>query len=115
MKNYFQDGTTITTEAPSGGVDSGDAILLGAVATGIVVIALSDAAAEADVEARSGGVVELPKASATEIDQGAIVTIATATGLVVTNAAGTGFHRCGVAWTEGVDGETTVMVKLHAT
>jgi predicted RecA/RadA family phage recombinase len=59
MKNFVQPGRTLTVAAPTGGVNSGDPVLVGA----IFGIANYSALAGADVEIDTQGVFALPKAS----------------------------------------------------
>ncbi len=62
MKNYIQPGKTLTVPAPTGGVVSGDPVLVGAALFGV---AAHTAAEAADVEIRTSGVFDLPKATGT--------------------------------------------------
>jgi len=69
MKNYVQKGDILPLTAPSGGVESGKAYLIG----GLLVVALHDAAETKTFSAMSEGVAELPKEdSAAVFAEGAI-------------------------------------------
>ena len=59
MKNLIQRAKMLTVAAPSGGVSSGDPVLIGA----IFGIAASDAAEGAELEIATAGVFVLPKAT----------------------------------------------------
>jgi predicted RecA/RadA family phage recombinase len=59
MRNYVQPGRSITVTAPTGGVLSGDGVLIGA----LFGVAQHDAAEAADLELLTEGVVELAKAT----------------------------------------------------
>jgi predicted RecA/RadA family phage recombinase len=65
-KTYIQPGHTITVAAPTGGVLSGQGVLIGT----LFGIAQYDAVEVADVEILTGGVVEIGKTSALQIDVG---------------------------------------------
>ena len=56
MKNYVQPGEILTLTAPTGGVVSGNAYLVGAV----LGIAVADAAAGSNFESTTTGVFNLP-------------------------------------------------------
>lgn len=56
MKNYIQPGNTVTVTAPTGGVISGQAILVGA----LFGVCAHDAAEGAEVEIAVTGVFEIP-------------------------------------------------------
>lgn len=81
-QNYVQPGEAITTVAPTGGITSGAAFLIGAAGAGKVVVALHAAAAGVEIEAATGGVYRLPKVSALAINQGDTVYFDDATKLI---------------------------------
>lgn len=56
MKNFISSGSVMTFTAPTGGVVSGGAYLIG----GLLLIAVADAAEDADAEGHACGVFELP-------------------------------------------------------
>ena len=64
--NYIQPGRSITVAAPSGGVLSGDGVLIGT----LFGIAQYDAVEGAEVEILTEGVVEIGKTSALAIGVG---------------------------------------------
>jgi predicted RecA/RadA family phage recombinase len=59
-KNYIQPGETLTMVAPSGGVESGAALVI----ENLFMVALTAAAEGDEFEARTTGVFMLPKAAA---------------------------------------------------
>src|SRR5512144_124058 len=65
-KNYIQPGHTITVAAPTGGVLSGDGVLIGT----LFGIAQYDAVEGADIEILTEGVVEIGKTPSLAIDAG---------------------------------------------
>jgi predicted RecA/RadA family phage recombinase len=66
VKNFIQPGDSITVAAPSGGVTSGDLVVVNS----LIGVAAATAAAGEDVVLDTEGVFELPKASADAIDVG---------------------------------------------
>ena len=66
MRNFVQPGRALTVAAPTGGVVSGDAVLIGA----LFGVAQHDAAEGAELELLTEGVVELPKATPLAIGVG---------------------------------------------
>ncbi|MGZ8337324.1 MAG: DUF2190 family protein [Allosphingosinicella sp.] len=66
MKTFTQPGRTLTVAAPTGGVVSGEGVLIGA----LFGMATTDAAEGAGVEILTEGVVEIAKTSALAIDVG---------------------------------------------
>jgi len=56
MKNFVQDGNTVTMVSPTGGCKSGDAVLIGSV----FGVACGDAAEGDDMELQVVGVFDLP-------------------------------------------------------
>ena len=66
MQNYIAPGKSITVTAPTGGVMSGDGVLIGT----LFGIAQYDAAEGAEVEILTEGVVEIGKTSALAIAVG---------------------------------------------
>jgi predicted RecA/RadA family phage recombinase len=77
MKNFVQEGVAVTVIAPTGGVLSGDGVLIG----GLFGVAATDAIEGAEVEIVTQGVFSLPKA-AEEIAAGNVVHFDPATGAV---------------------------------
>ncbi len=66
MKTFVQPGRSITVAAPTGGVSSGDGVLIG----NLFGIAQGDSLATEDVEILTEGVVEIAKTSALAISVG---------------------------------------------
>lgn len=60
MKNFIQDGDTLTVPAPTDGVDGGELVVVGSLAG----VAIHTAAEGDDVEVKTSGVYELAKTSA---------------------------------------------------
>lgn len=108
MKNYIQPGRTLTITAPSGGVTSGHGVLTGT----LFGIATSDAAAAAEVEILTEGVVEIGKTSALQIDVGDRV-FWDATNKVV-NKTATAQVCVGVAVSAAANPSSTVRILLGA-
>jgi predicted RecA/RadA family phage recombinase len=69
MKNFLQDGDTLTLTAPSGGVVSGNGYIIG----DLFVIATVTVAQGLPFAAKTRGVFELPKLSAQAWTEGAKV------------------------------------------
>ena len=61
MKNYIQNGDYIDVAAPTGGVKSGEVVIIGK----LIGVAVTDAAVSAPVSIAMTGVFDLPKAGAT--------------------------------------------------
>jgi predicted RecA/RadA family phage recombinase len=96
----------VTVTAPTGGVKSGDGIVVGA----LFGICATDAAEAAEVEIAIVGVFELPKASG-QINEGAAVWW-NATNGEVSNVTGSGFYPIGVAVRAAGSSAATVRVRL---
>ncbi|MBF0187083.1 MAG: DUF2190 family protein [Magnetococcales bacterium] len=60
MKSWIQSGNTITATAPTGGLVSGEGVLIGS----LFGVAVKDAAENDPVEICTTGVVDLPKLTA---------------------------------------------------
>ena len=106
MKNYIQAGKVISVTAPTGGVASGDALVVG----NIFGIAAYGAAAGDPVEVATTGVFQLPKASAAVLTVGARVSWDDAAKQV--DVPGTGRFPIGVAVEDAGSGVTSVAVRL---
>jgi predicted RecA/RadA family phage recombinase len=106
MRNYVQPGNTVTLTAPTGGVASGDGVLVGT----LFGVAAYDAAAGGEVEVELVGVFELAKASGA-ISEGQ-KTYWDATNKVVTTTA-TGNTLVGAAVRAAASGATTARVRLN--
>lgn len=66
MKNFIQEGKTLTLTAPSGGVVSGAAYLIG----GLLAIAVADADEGDEFEGMTEGVFELAKKTSDTMSEG---------------------------------------------
>lgn len=92
-KNFVQPGQVLTLTAPTGGVVSGNAYLIGA----LLCIALGTAAQGEQFEAQVTGVWRLPKTAAQAWTEGAAVYWNTTTKLATTTATGNTFIGHAVA------------------
>jgi predicted RecA/RadA family phage recombinase len=108
MKTFIQPGRTLTVVAPTGGVVSGEGVLIGA----LFGIAQYDAAEGAEVEILTEGVVEIAKTSALAIDVGDRL-FWDDTNAVVDKTA-TAQLCVGVAVAAAADPSATVLMKLGA-
>jgi len=105
MKNYVQEGKTVTVTAPAA-VTSGQFVTVGAIRG----VAAFDAAQGEPVEVASEGVFTLPKVAADNIAAGDLLYW---TGTACTKTAGTGSKPLvGVATKPAAANSTTVQVKL---
>ncbi len=108
MKNFVQPGNTVTVTAPSGGVSSGDIVVVG----GLIGVAAFDAVEGAEVEISTVGVYALPAAAADDIGVGDLLYY-DAAGPSLTKTAGSGSKPlAGVAVSAAGAGVTTVRCKL---
>ena len=107
-KTYVQPGHTITVAAPTGGLLSGDGVLIGT----LFGIAQSDAVEGGDVEILTAGVIEIGKTSALQIGVGDRL-FWDATNKVV-NKTATAQVCVGVAVSAAVNPSATVRMKLGA-
>jgi len=105
-KTFLHDGDLITVAAPSGGVLSGDLVIVGSIAG----VALADAGEAANVVLQTTGVWTLPKLPTTVIAQGAAVSWDIDPGQVVLPSAG--HYPIGAAVEGAGNGATTVKVRL---
>ena len=106
MKNYRQPGDTITVTSPSGGLLSGQGVVVGA----IFGVSSYDAAEGDEAEIAVTGVFTLPK-SAGVIAEGAIV-FWDDTGKTVENTTNTGLFPIGVCVGGAGDTDATCNVRL---
>lgn len=106
MKNFVQEGATITLTAPSGGVLSGQGFVVG----NVFAVAAYDAAQGDDVEGVTKGVFTLPK-SAGVIAEGAQVWW-NDSGKTVENASAVGLFPIGTSVGGAADGDATCKVRL---
>lgn len=107
MKNYVQDGKTIT-HTPTAAVASGGAVLI----TALLAVAVAAVAANEAGEFTTEGVYELPKAAADVVAVGAqLYWDDTAKEFTTTATDNT---PAGKAWAAAGNGDATVMVKINA-
>ena len=110
MKNYVQEGNTITVTAPAT-VTSGQLVVVGS----INGVAAFDAASGADVEVTVEGVFELPKVTTDVVAQGDRLYWDSGQARL-TKTAGTGSKpMAGVATVAAGNGVTTVNCRLMPT
>lgn len=104
MKNFVQQGNNITAVAPSGGVQSGDPVLIGKLFGVAAVNGL-----EGDlVELAVTGVFALPKTSPA-LATGAIAYV-TGSGSISGTASGN--TRIGIVVSDAAENEATVRIRL---
>ena len=108
MKTFIQPGRTLTVAAPTGGVVSGEGVLIGA----LFGMATTDAAEGAEVEILTEGVVEIAKTSALAIDVGDRLFWDDTNAVV--NKTATAQLCVGVAVAAAADPSDTVKMKLGA-
>lgn len=106
MKNFVQEGNTVTLTAPTGGVLSGAGVVVG----NLFGVAAYDAIEDAEVEVQVVGVFTLPKGAGV-INEGAIVWWNN-TAKAVSNVTGAGYFPIGVAVEGALDAGATVKVRL---
>ncbi|MCF1444490.1 DUF2190 family protein [Ralstonia nicotianae] len=108
MKNYVQQGDTLTLTAPYA-VNAGDAVLVGK----IFGVAITSIAAGADGEFVTEGVFDLPALGTDTPAQGAVLYWDSANKRLTTTA--TSNTRVGVATVAKAAGVATVRIKLDET
>lgn len=106
MKTFIQNGDVITVVAPTGGIQSGDGVIVGAL---FGVAAFTTAEGEA-AEIATRGVYVLPKEPTAVIAAGAQVAWDASANQV--DLPGTGLYPVGIATEAAGDGVTTVRVRL---
>lgn len=106
MKNFIQPGDVVTVIAPTGGVSSGDGVIVGS----LFGIAAKTAAQGESVELATTGVYDLPKLSSAVITAGARVSWDTAGKQVV--LPDEDMYPIGIALIAAGNGITTVRVRL---
>lgn len=109
MKNFVQKGDAITVAAPSGGVDSGDPVLIGTHLFGVAAIT---AAVGAPVALSTRGVFTLPKVSIDVFARGAPVYFDASAGLMTTDDDSSANPQVGVAVKAAGNPSATVAVAL---
>jgi len=106
MKNYIQNGHIVRVTTPTGGIATGDAIIVGSI-FGIAAYASADGD---PVELSTMGVFQLPKASAAVLTVGTRVAWDNAAKNI--NVPGAGRYSVGVATEVAGNGRTSVAVRL---
>ncbi|MBX6321994.1 MAG: DUF2190 family protein [Rhodospirillaceae bacterium] len=106
MKTFIQNGDVITVTAPTGGVSSGDGVIVGS----LFGVAAFTAAEGENVEIATTGVYELPKDPTAVIAAGAQVAWDTSAKQI--DLPDTGFYPVGIAIEAAGNGITTVRVRL---
>ena len=106
MQNFIQSGHHIDVTAPTGGVTSGQGVVIGA----LFGVANDDANAGETVVITTTGVFTLPKLSTAVIGAGGKVSWDATNHRVV--APGTGFYPIGAALEAAGNGTATVKVRL---
>ncbi|MCA3572320.1 MAG: DUF2190 family protein [Aestuariivirga sp.] len=107
MKNFVQAGNNITALAPTGGVASGDPVLIGS----LFGVAGTDAAEAAEVELATVGVYDLPKA-ALAVTAGAVAYFDASAGVVTTDDNMGSNLRVGIFVAAAADSATIGRVRL---
>ncbi len=106
MKTYIQNGHVITVPTPTGGIASGQGLIVGS----IFGIAAYSAAEGDPVELATTGVYKLPKATAAVLAVGARVAWDNTAKQV--NTPGAGRFPIGIATEAAGNGITTIAVRL---
>jgi predicted RecA/RadA family phage recombinase len=106
MKNYIQEGRIITVAAPTGGVTSGDGVVVGA----LFGVSTKAAAAGETVGIVVEGVFDLPKLASAVIAAGDKVSWDDTAKQV--NVPGSGRYPIGTAIEASGNGATTARVRL---
>lgn len=106
MQNFIQNGHVIRVTAPTGGIASGDGLIVG----GIFGIAAYSSAEGDPVELGTMGVYQLPKATAAVLTVGALVAWDNTAKNI--NVPGTGRFPLGIATEAAGNGTTSVAVRL---
>lgn len=107
MKNFIQNGDTVTAAAPADGVKSGQAVLIG----GLFGVASTDAEAGAEFELCTRGVFELPKVTANTFAAGAVAYFKADTGEITSTASSN--KLIGAVIVASGNGEETARVRLN--
>lgn len=105
MQNYICEGERIQVTAPSGGITSGNVVLVGAKVTVAITSAIEGKIAVCQTE----GVFELPKATGAITKGDALYFDESENELTKTS---TGNALAGYAFTSALSGDTTVQISL---
>jgi len=106
MKTFIQNGDVITIPAPTGGIASGDGVLVG----NLFGVAAATVPEGEPAEVATTGVYTLPKAASAVLVLGARVSWDNAAKAVMT--PGTGRYPIGIAAEDAGNGATTIAVRL---
>lgn len=106
MRNFVQEGQTLTLTAPET-VTSGEGVIVG----GIFSVAQADAASGAAFEGLTEGVFDFPKTAAVTPAQGAAAFFNNTT-KAVTGTSATGLFKIGVFTKTAAGGDATARVRL---
>ena len=107
MQNFIQPGNTITVTAPTGGISSGEGVLIGS----LFGVAAFDAEESESVEIQTTGVMVLPKLATDVVAVGDLLYWdATNKRLTVTT---TDNKLVGLAVAAAGNGATTVVIRLN--
>lgn len=109
MKNFIQKDDLIEVAAPTGGVSSGDGVIVGA----LFGVAVCDADEGDTVTLLTEGVFELPKPTTTTFTSCAAVSYNISTRQCA--APGSGKYPIGLATEAAGNGASTVKVRLNGT
>lgn len=109
MKNFIQNGDVITATAPTGGITSGQGMVMGA----LFGVAATTAAEGEAVNIATRGVYELAKRTTATFTAGTVVSYDLPNRRC--DAPGSGFYPIGVATEARGNGATTVPVRLNGT
>lgn len=106
MKSFIQNGDVITVPAPTGGITSGDGMLVG----NLFGVAATTAVEGEPAEVATTGVYSLPKAASAVLALGARVSWDNTAKAVTT--PGTGRYPIGIAVEDAGNGATMIAVRL---
>ena len=106
MKNFIQPGDVLTVTAPTGGVVSGEMVVINK----LLGVAAFDAAENNEVEVAVAGVFEVPKKSTDTQAVGALLYWDSANGEMTTTASGN--TKAGYAVEAAGSGATLVKIRL---
>lgn len=108
MTNFIQPGNNITVAAPSGGVTSGQLVVIGS----LIGVAATTQAEGEDVEITTEGVFDLPKVATDDVAAGNLLYYASATSNLTKTAGSGSKPLVGVAVTAAGNGVVAVRCKL---
>ena len=106
MKNFVQSGDLITVTSPSGGVTSGDGVIVGS----LFGVAASSMPAGGSVTLSTRGVYDLPKTTTSTFTSGTVVSFDIS--LKKCRNSGSGLYPIGVAVADAAGSAAKVRVRL---